>query len=202
MNMSFTERDAIHFEMEELKEQARRDFEIYLTSRNMRAERYTQLMERLREIDERTIRNKSSIQTPQKQVFEQRKQEATLVRDLPKPKFEGTLQDLRIDKVRPNQEIIVKSEPEKEEFIENGRNGKKFNKRPKGNIKIEDVDPVVEKYLRFRQTEERTKDIQTYVEKELGAKWTNFSAIMGRILELNPRIKKAERHGFYYYESV
>lgn len=199
--MSFTEREAIKFEMEELKVQASRDFEIYLSSRNQRNERYSQLMDRLREIDERSIRNKGAVQVV-KEVdnFLRKKEESKPIvfnvnKPLPEARWGGTIQDLRVDKVRPNQEIIVKSEPEQEE-VEKPKRSKKKGKY----VTIEEVDPLVEKYLRFRQGEERVRDIQEYVEKELDTKWVNFSSIMARILALNPRIKKANRQGYYFYE--
>jgi hypothetical protein len=49
------ERQAIEFEMQLLKEESRRDFEMYFELRKQSRERYTQLQNRLRQIDERDM---------------------------------------------------------------------------------------------------------------------------------------------------
>jgi hypothetical protein len=168
----FTERDAIEFEMNELKEQARRDYEIYLTSRNMRNERYSQLMDRLREIDERPHRKEVVLKNKEvtKEMWESVKNTPPTI--LPQPKFQGDVQELRVD------------------YID----------KPRKYVKLEEIDPVVQEFLKEQGYSVQAKDIQKHVESKLGAKWENFSGIMYRLIELNPRIKKASKRGMYYYD--
>jgi hypothetical protein len=56
----FNEREAIRLEMEDLKEQSRKDFDFYFEMRKFRNERMTQLQNRLRDLDE--IEYKRSIE--------------------------------------------------------------------------------------------------------------------------------------------
>jgi hypothetical protein len=170
----FTERDAIEFEMNELKEQARRDYDIYLTSRNMRNERYSQLMDRLREIDERPHRKEVVLKNKDitKEMWESVKNAPAMV--LPQPKFKGNPQELRVDYVE-----------EKKKYVP-----------------LEEVDSVVEGYLKERAEDVRIGEIKEYTEETLDQHWENFNAVMRKIMSVNPRIIKGRRKGFYKYDSI
>jgi hypothetical protein len=83
------ERQAIHFEMQELKEQSRRDFDMYFELRKHRNQRYNELQNRLREIDERDMK------APQLPQIESNYHNP----GLPTPKAQDfTVEQLRVDK--------------------------------------------------------------------------------------------------------
>jgi len=86
----FTEREAIKQEMEEIKELVRIDTDKYWEMRFYRNKRLEELLDRLRELDERDL------YAPVKQVIEKPVNPETL----PKPKnLDMTVTDLQIDRV-------------------------------------------------------------------------------------------------------
>lgn len=61
MNNQFNEREAILFEMQDLKEQSRKDFDFYFEMRKYRNQRYNELQDRLRDLDEIQFNREKSV---------------------------------------------------------------------------------------------------------------------------------------------
>lgn len=184
----FNERDAIQFELDELREQARRDDEFYLSIRKQRAERYDQIMDRLRVIDGRDAQvNKK--ETPL--VTNLR----TILEDVPKPAEE------RPDFMPLSQLVKLEAEQKQETPLEKKvREEKLARPKKRGYVPVERITTKVLEYLEVFKGEQPLRDIQHFVETELGINWVNFSVVMKRAMEINPRIKKADKQGYYYLD--
>lgn len=118
------ERKAIEFELYELKEQSRKDFDMYFELRKYRNQRYSELQNRLREIDERDM-NSSKAQQIAESVYN------NPFYSLPKPKVNGmSVIDLRVDKY--NEEPVKKKWANYNSVMSNNRNYNKHNKPREG----------------------------------------------------------------------
>lgn len=176
----FTERDAIQFEMEELKEQARRDFEIYIDSRRHRNERYDQLQNRLREID-MAERQPTRPQPPVQPLSEiiQKIQPETFRKPV-------VLEPSGADGFTiPQWKEVSETEKKlKEEMKPKNRKKRKY-------VSTEIVLTKVLEFL-IANGKSTLKQIQEYVEAELNTKWTNFNTPMSRVMALTKKIERVD----------
>lgn len=86
------ERQAIEFILQEIKEQSRKDFELYFQLRTQRNEEYKMYLDRLRDIDEREDKT-IPVKKPEFKPLEVRRGK------LPEPRFKGTPEELRVDRI-------------------------------------------------------------------------------------------------------
>lgn len=174
----FTERDAIQFELEELREQARRDDEFYLEVRAQRHQRYSALMDRLRQVDAIIHEEKESV---------------------PKP-VELVLPSINFDEIKQENGGFLPLS--KRSSIEE-RINKEMQARKTQRVyhSIEAVASKIAYYLEI-MGESKLKDIQDYVQQELGMKWNNFTSTINRAMKTNPRIKRTDKKGVYFYDAV
>lgn len=84
------EREAIQFEMQDLREQSRLDFEMYFELRKQKSQRYNELLNRLRELDDRDLYR--PIQEPQNPI-------KSLDKLIPRHEL-VTVQEMKLDRVR------------------------------------------------------------------------------------------------------
>jgi hypothetical protein len=199
IEMSFNERQAIEMEMQELKETARREFEMYFESKKWRNERFKELQERLKELDKEEV-----VRPPIKPLSEvigdltpvtlkpfttANCDTPTVETDLPE------IHNIDISVEIPQWETTETPEQQKlkEEMQEANTKTLKRNYVP-----LERVIPVVIDYL-IVHGESRIKDIQEYVERKLETKWISFSPLMGRIIE---KTNKIENTGYGLYKYI
>jgi hypothetical protein len=173
------EREALQFIMEELKEQRRADFDMYFEMRKNITNQYDRFLDRLRDLDDRDRElNKVS---PPEPVIKHEKLRAFFESKLPEPKFKGTPEELRVDRVKIEEPV----ESEKREYLNIER----------------DVLPIVVDYMKNADGSEPLRDIQYYVESELDTKWVNFSIVMSRVMENEPRIQRSKVKGYYIWRE-
>lgn len=163
MEQKFDERAAILFEMEELKWQARKDFEIYMDSKQHRAARYAELQDRLRDIDRNVPRETIPVEEP-----------AVSAVPLAFKHFPVTKEEVVKDNIR---KAMLDSKPAKPQV----KKGKKIR------VSADSIEKHVVDYLEWRG-ESKLKDIQSYVESKVGREWVNFSTPMIRLVNSNERV--------------
>jgi predicted KAP-like P-loop ATPase len=175
------EREALQFIMEELKEQRRADFDMYFEMRKNITNQYDRFLDRLRDLDDRD--RKLNEVEPKEHIIKHEKLRAFFEDKLPEPKFKGTTEELRVDRIKVEEEEPIKSE--KKEYV---------------NIE-KDVKPIVVEYMKNADGSEPLRDIQYYAESELGTTWVNFSIVMSRIMESEPRIQRSKVKGYYIWRD-
>jgi hypothetical protein len=173
------EREAIQFIMEELKEQRRADFDMYFEMRKNITNQYERFLDRLRDLDEREAPR--TLVIPREPEIKHEKLRAFFESKLPEPKFKGTPEELRVDRVKIEEPV----ESEKREYLNIER----------------DVLPIVVDYMKNADGSEPLRDIQYYVESELDTKWVNFSIVMSRVMENEPRIQRSKVKGYYIWRE-
>lgn len=165
------EREAIQFILEELKEQRRADFDMYFEMRKTTTAQYERFLDRLREIDERDAESKVEI-LPEPAIIIPKE-------ELPKPRFTGTPEELRVDRVQ-----------------ESGY---------KERVDSADVTEEIENFLATQKNPIGLPPIQKHIEKTFETHWNNFSTVMRRAVSVSPYIqvhKVSQRKYLYSYKEV
>jgi hypothetical protein len=192
------EREAIEFEMNELKEQGRLDFDLYFDLRKHRNERYSELQDRLRTIDERDMK----ITTPTVNHIQVKRPDAreaqTVIiplhlrertKDLPDAKSAHMTQgEMRVDRIKLEKEPV------------------KPKKDKKALAPFEETTEAIEAYLKNRYPKwVPTREIKKVIEKQFQVEWSNFSNVMERALQFSPYLevdKTKPRKHYYRYKEV
>lgn len=204
----FTEREAILMEMQELKEQGRLDYDMYFELRKFRNERYNQLQDRLRIIDDRDKLEKPqyvprsseppkmtplspSVDVGKTFVQNNEHELQTLFKTLPVPKVRDIQpSELKYDRIRKEEEKKIHQSQK--------YRGKVFP------TPIETTE-AIERYLKHIGYAVRTKQIKQAMERQFDIEWTNFSNVLERAVELSPYIhvnKTKPRQYTYQYQSI
>jgi hypothetical protein len=170
----FDEREAIYFEMQELKELGRREFDLYFEMRKHRNQRYSELQNRLRELDEIEYRRMSQSNNPVT--------DNTVTgqdgKVLPMPKnIDRTVTDLR-------------TEP------------RETNNINKAKVDYVILTAKIESFLQSNGPQ-KSNVIRNYAEKEFGIKWANFNSTLKNILRRSDKVKvdTTSKQHIYYYDS-
>lgn len=190
--MLFTERDAILFEMNELKEQGRLDCDMYFELRKHRNQRYNELQDRLRIIDEREGIKEIPVAPPVPQIIVQkptvhpeRKTLRELFKELPPARSSHMTQsEMRADRIKVEEEV----QPQK---------------HTNAYASVVETTEAIENYLKTQVVRVPLKKVQQGVEKILNKHWANFSDVMRRALDLSPYIKVDETNHrkLYFYKE-
>lgn len=188
--MSFTERDAIKMEMEELKEQTRRDAELYFESRKYRNERYTELLNRLRELDERDIPKKPEYLggvAGGLELIEQRRVEVGEGAHVSLENLEKVKQELEEARKKHN---MPPAPVEKKKITKTASRKNRASK--------ERTASLIKQYLEWQGGDEKASEIQSYVEKEIGMNFRRgaFHVHLQNAVDTFASIKKVG-HGRY-----
>lgn len=183
------EREAIRLEMEELKEQGRRDWELYFEMRKHRNDRYTELQNRLREID---VRDSDREIMVEKQEFKPLSARVTErienEKDLPVAKSaDMTPKEMVVDRVaRPKRKGVHRG---KQPQVPHGL-----------------LQQTIEEFLRHADQPLTSKDIEDYVREKHGATFVNFNEVMRRVMGTSPFIRKTNtrpiQYTFHSYSDV
>jgi hypothetical protein len=170
------ERQAIEFELHELKEQSRKDFDMYFELRKHRNQRYSELQNRLREIDERDM-NISKAQQIAESAYN------NPFYSLPKPKANGmSVIDLRVDKY--NEEPVKKK------------------RRSAATVNYNEIINVIKEALR-ENNHTKLKPIKNKLETTFNKKWANYNSVMRLAMEYDNTIKakKIGKDNIYFLEE-
>jgi hypothetical protein len=174
------ERQAIEFILDELKEQRRQDFDMYFEMRKYTSQKYNDLLNRLREIDERDVQTyvpPTLVTAPPKVEMENFK---------PKP-FTDTVKDIFKHLPAPKSQDLTP----RDLSVEHAESKPTF--RPSKLPPMVEIVPTVENFLKARKNEWfRTGEIQRFTQEMLQAEWTNFSEVMGRVVQVSPYINMDE----------
>lgn len=176
------EREAIAFEMQDLKEQGRLDFEMYFELRKFRSKRYNELQERLREIDEVERNAKRVATTPKIEVKLPKPRETqpftlpwSAKKELPEPRFKESVEDLRTDRVASKKG------------------------HPNAKVPIEEVVHEVEQYLQSVRKPVRLGSIRKHLELTFSTTWQNYNTLMKHVLEYSPYIQVDKTTKWFLY---
>lgn len=174
------ERQAIEFILEEIKEQRRADFDMYFEMRKQTTAQYERFLDRLRELDE--LDRELNAVSPREYVEDVPPPTyvptVPYIHTLPEPRFKGTKEELRVDR--------IEDEHEKKRYIDIEK----------------EVAPLVIEYMMHADGSEPLRNIQYYVESELGQSWVNFSVVMSRIMDNEPRIQRSKVRGYYIWRDA
>jgi len=184
------EREAIALEMQELKEQGRLDWEMYFELRRHRNQRYNELQDRLRQIDERDSRIEweREHQPPVIPPPPEEKRHFKLTprvkgeepEELPKPK--------NLD-IEPEELKLKRYEEEEEEPEGEPVSLAEIKREKEKPTYSEGVEKICE-YLKEKEGEWVAFNlIERYAEAQLNYKYTNFSNVLRRAISLVPEIK-------------
>jgi hypothetical protein len=203
--MNMNEREAIEYVMKELKEMRSHDSQMYWEMRNQTTKRYDELLNRLREIDERAIAKKhvevkkmptrDEIQARIKQRLQSRpmediiQEQRNVEKELPSPRFKESPQELRVDKYPVEK---------KEEKPKRVYSDKRYALAP-----VEDVKNAIEAFLKEKDDFLPIKPIKQHIEQKFNITYTNFNDIMTRSIKKSRHIKvdKTSKKFLYYYEE-
>lgn len=172
------EREAIKFEMEMLKEESRRDFDMYFELRKYKSKRFSELQDRLREIDERDMYAENTPPQPKQPEI------TTLDKLIPKS-YHMTPVDLQVERV------ITQDPPKK-------RTGK---------TQLVDYDVLtkeVEEFLKTQNEPVKLGPIKRAMEEKFQVSWTNFNTTMKHIVDRSNRLivyKNGLKDFRYTYEA-
>jgi hypothetical protein len=193
------EREPIEFEMNELKEQGRLDFDLYFDLRKHRNERYSQLQDRLRTIDERDMKvNTPIVNHIQVKRPDAREAQTVIVplhlrertKDLPDAKSAHMTQgEMRVDRIKVEEKPVKSTRVDKKSLAP-----------------IEETTEAIEVYLKNRYPKwVPTRDVKKVIEKQFQVEWKNFSNVMERAIQFSPYIevnKTQKRKHVYRYKEV
>jgi hypothetical protein len=178
--MIFNEREAIREEIQELKEQNRRDYDLYFESRKYRNIRVEELLNRLRELDER---DKEYMRQPQEVPVVIPESVPIVEEPKPKPEVKAGLSETKKEYVQENIQ-------------------KELNKRrtKAKQIPIEKLETIIVERLRKNgdNKEVQVKELKRFAEVVFDTEWKNFNNPLKRITMKNKRIVNS-RYGFYKY---
>ena len=202
----FDERMAIHIAIQEMKEQTRMDYDLYLESRRMRNEQIKVMLDRLRDLDHRDeiveLKYRRQFEESQKQVSESSPNEG-MQNNVPKKEdgdnhleYLRNLQKLKDEKenlkLRETREHVASSI--QEELIANSYRGSSSI------IPIERLEFLIVTFLRDNG-ESPVREIRKHVEGTVNRKWTNFGDLVRRVMGRNEKVKNSDRKGYYYLDE-
>ncbi|WP_409305595.1 hypothetical protein [Peribacillus sp. SCS-155] len=215
MTEFFDERKAIELAIADLKEQNRRDYELYLESRNVRNKEIAVYLDRLRELDERDkelillargIQHKKAGDSSAPHSIEEwlmRKESMLQEAEKREQEAEKKVQQAEQreketeEKIRNLEEFHQQLKlQEKQDSVQ--ENIRQENIRKPKRIKIvptERVEPIVVDFLQER--DRQLKDIQTHVQEKTGGSWVNFGEVMKKIMGRNPKVRRSHTRGLY-----
>lgn len=202
----FDERTAIRIAIQEMKEQTRMDYDLYLESRRLRNEQINIMLDRLRELDHRDeiveLKYKRQLEEIQKQDTR------TLTSNLNEkvvPNKEGidnSAEALTKLQKRKEEQAQLKLKEVRENVSSNIKE-ERLSNPIRGSLKrvsSERIETLIVTYLRGNG-EVSLKAIKGHVESEVNTQWKNFGDVMQKIMSHNKRVKRASKRGYYYLES-
>ncbi|PHE64249.1 hypothetical protein COF68_05245 [Bacillus toyonensis] len=186
------EREAIALELASVREQGQLDREMYLESRKYNQTRQEELLNRLRELDERDIKLK------REEKIEKLREEGFIVTDsgkeIPQPKsVDLSATQLQVERVESKKDkVIVK---EKTNRVGRGKVVK---------VPYNDIVSFMEGLLRDRDPIDKV-ELRQLTEEYFGTKWANFSGLLVKLLDMSNHLDvdktNRRRHLFYYKEN-
>lgn len=186
------EREAIALELASVREQGQLDREMYLESRKYNQTRQEELLNRLRELDERDIKLK------REEKIEKLREEGFIVTDsgkeIPQPKsVDLSATQLQVERVESKKDRVIVGEKDKR--VGNGKVAK---------VPYDDIVSFMEGLLRGRDPLDLV-ELRKLTEEYFGTTWVNFSGLVTKLLKRTDKLDvdktNRRRHLFYYKEN-
>lgn len=190
----FDERKAIEQAIQDLKEQTRMDYDLYLESRKVRNEQISVLLDRLRELD---VRDRDILANESIEKLHSNKAPDT-TEDWKKRKEERLREQEKIEDAEKERKLEEKRKIVSENIKK--VNTKTFTAKSR-KVKFERIVNLVVDYLYEKDGEVPLHEIKKYVENETGASWTNFGEVVRRLMDSHSKVRKGSKRGYYYLEK-